>query len=74
MKDELTAAMHEEFNLDPETEKKHIAFAVFRMLNLGMSLPDAMRNFGVTDMEQLRPYVTEFNGIVSKDEQIKLFR
>lgn len=64
MKDELTAKMHSEFTVDPETEISHIVGTIVDELNDGpFSLEELLEDYGVT-MEQYEKYRSEWENLI----------
>lgn len=60
MKDELTTAMHSEFTISPETERKENAFAVFQLIDLGFPIDKALGRMRMAT-DDITPYVTDWN-------------
>ena len=57
MKDEFTSAMHEELTIDSETELKHKAWCVWKLLGNNYSIDDLKKYcslYGITTEQALK--------------------
>lgn len=65
MQDELTEAMHSEFTISPETQRKHSAFAVLSMIYYGNTMDEALNGASCTE-EDVRKYQAEYEELSGK--------
>lgn len=70
MKDELTEAMHAEFEIDAESELKEKYWVALDSINDGMSVEDVIEVFEVTE-EGLKKYLSEYNELFSEKLSIE---
>lgn len=64
-KEELTTKMHSEFNVSPETDVKHIAFAALsRIKKYGYTMEEVLSIFDITE-KQILQHEAEFNRLAS---------
>lgn len=65
LQDELTEAMHSEFTISPETERKHSAFAALQMIGAGNTMADLI-NWGCSTEADIRKYQSEYEELSGK--------
>ncbi len=65
MQDELTEAMHSEFTISPETQRKHSAFAALQMIGNGCTISQAVR-WGCSTEADIRKYQAEYEELSGK--------
>lgn len=66
LKEELTTAMHGDFNISAEKELKHTCYAALGCISDGMQLENAMSIYKLSK-DDLKSNLSEFNKLFAKN-------